>query len=251
MSHTATPPSSPTAALAPPPNLEFSVGPGVSAEDVGDVREGTAIVSRYIASSLGGDRSRPAVARIRVGTGTEEHCCFAGPGGFDIITSQHFWTTPSAPSPETWTVNTERKELAAHEYVHVWQHELGTAGCVRGGPRWLVEGMAEWIAYHSLIDAGLIADGRIDVFIRRQLRSGRYLPLSDLVRAFPFDAEPYAVSYLAVGLLVKKGGPVALRTWCERVGSGEEWTATFQAVFGEPVAHFYARFEAYRADYSR
>jgi len=107
-----------------------------------------------------------------------------------------------------------------------------------------------WIAHHSLIEAGLIADGRIDVFIKRRLRSGRYLRLSQLVRAFPFDAEPYAVSYLAVDRLVASKGPLALRTWCERVGAGEEWTAAFQAVFGESVDDFYRRLEEIRSHYA-
>lgn len=233
-----------------PPNLAFSVGAGVSDADVADVREGTAIVSRFLASRLDGDRTRPATARIRVGTGSEEHCCFADPGGFDIITSQHFWTMPSAPSPETWTVDTERKELAAHEYVHVWQHEVGGAGCVRSA-RWMSEGMAEWIAYHSLMAPGLVTEDRIRVFMERQLRQARYLPLSDLVGSFPFDAEPYAVSYLAVDLLARAKGPLALRDWCQRVGSGQEWTAAFQAVFGEPVGDFYRRLEQFRAEYAR
>ncbi|MGH2379590.1 MAG: hypothetical protein ACRDGT_14125, partial [Candidatus Limnocylindria bacterium] len=234
-----------------PVGLDFQVGPGVSDEDLAAVREGTAIVARYLAATLGGDRTGPAVARIRVGTGTEEHCCFAGPGGFDIITSNHFWTTPSAPSPETWPASTERRELAAHEYVHVWQYEVGGGGCMRGPARWLAEGMAEWVAYHSLIEAGLITETQLETFIGRQLRSGRYVPLWDLLRAWPFDVKPYAVGYLAVDRLVESSGPLALRDWCERVGAGEEWTAAFESAFGEPVEDFYVRFEAYRSNYAR
>ncbi|MGH2379378.1 MAG: hypothetical protein ACRDGT_13020, partial [Candidatus Limnocylindria bacterium] len=54
-------------ALPPPAGLDFQVGPAVSEEDLAAVREGTAVVSRYLAATLGGDRTGPAVARIRVG----------------------------------------------------------------------------------------------------------------------------------------------------------------------------------------
>lgn len=243
--------ASATPPLTPPANLRYSIGPGVSEPDAAALREGVAIVSRYFATRLGGDRSGPAVARVYVGTGREEHCCFAGPGAFDIITSNHFWTTPGAPSHETWPAETERRELAAHEYVHVWQHEVGGGSCMRGPARWLSEGMAEWVAYESLIDAGLITKAQHEIFIERQLRSGRYAPLWDLVRAFPFDVKPYAMGYLAVDRLVQARGPLALRDWCQRVGGGEEWTSAFQAAFGEPIGDFYVRFEVYRSEYVR
>ena len=45
-------------------------------------------------------------------------------------------------------VEHERTELAAHEYVHVWQYDLGGNACMLG-PRWLSEGMAESLAYRS------------------------------------------------------------------------------------------------------
>jgi hypothetical protein len=35
------------------------------------------------------------------------------------------------------------------------------------------------------------------------------------------------------------------------VGSGEEWHQAFAAAFGETTDAFYARFEAFRADYVR
>ena len=57
---------------------------------------------------------------------------------------------PPAAAPDTWTPSTERKELAAHEYIHLWQYELGGSACMLG-PRWISEGMAESLAYRSLV----------------------------------------------------------------------------------------------------
>lgn len=94
--------------------------------------------------------------------------------------------------------------------------------------------MAEWIAYHSLMDAGLATEDRIRVFLERQLRQARYVPLSDLVWAFPFDAEPYAVGYVAVALLVGARDPLTIRTRCGRVGDGEAWPWPSRPCSGNP-----------------
>ncbi|MGH2377882.1 MAG: hypothetical protein ACRDGT_05345 [Candidatus Limnocylindria bacterium] len=234
-----------------PAGLYYDVGPGVSAAAIAEVHQGVAWVSQYLAAALGGDRSRRAVAHISVGSGTEQFCCVANGSGFDIVTSNRAWATPNAPAPDTWTASTERKELAAHEYVHLWQHTVGGSGCMLGPGKWLAEGMAEWVAYRSFIEAGLITQAQIDTFIRRQLRSASYVPLWDLVRAWPADTKPYAVGYLAVDRLVAASGPSALRDWCERVGAGASWTAAFRDAFGETPESFYERYEAYRSDFAR
>ena len=117
------------------------------------------------------------------------------------------------------------------------------------GPRWLSEGMAESLAYRSLVGAGLIPPANMDVFTRRQLRSATYASLQSLESNWVGSANPFAVAYLAVDRLLAAPSPLALRTWCARVGAGEEWHSAFQAAFGESTASFYARFEQYRAAY--
>src|SRR5207253_577892 len=81
----------------------------------------------------------------RISTGSATYCCLAHLDGIDIVTGNSEWVSPRAAAADTWTADTERKELAAHEYVHVWQGELGGTACMLG-PRWLSEGMAEWLA---------------------------------------------------------------------------------------------------------
>jgi hypothetical protein len=242
---------------APPPTpgdprgMYFTVGPGVDARSIADVHEGIDRVSAYLARAVGGDRSRVATTRIRVGDGTERYCCLAQSDGIDIVTSNTEWVSPRAAASDTWTADTERTELAAHEYVHVWQSELGGNACMLG-PRWLSEGMAESLAYRTLVADGLIPQANTDTFTKRQLISATTpQALAQLETQWPDSANPYSVAYLAVDRLLAATGPLPLRAWCSAVGRGVEWHTAFAQAFGEPTDAFYARFEAYRSAYVR
>ena len=242
--------TTPRATPSSPLGFYFSAGAGLSATDINDVHEGVEWASAYLAQRVGGDRTKRASARIAVGDGTARFCCLTSGPSFDIVTSNAAWAAPQAAAPDTWTADDERTELAAHEYVHVWQYDLGGNACMLG-PRWLSEGMAESLAYRSLVAGGRIAAANLDVFTRRQLRAARYVTLRSLETQWPSDANPFAVGYLAVDRLLASPDPLALRTFCTRVGSGETWTSAFAGAFGTDIDAFYARFEAYRLDYSR
>jgi len=237
---------------ADPANLTFEIASdGVSAPDINAVHQGVEHAGAYLAANVGGDRRRAQTVNVRVGSPTERYCCLTSGPSFDIVTINTAWASPSAAAPDTWTADTERRELAAHEYVHLWQYDTGGPACMINGPRWLSEGMAESLAYRSLVTAGLIPQANMDVFTRRQLRNATYASLQSLESNWVGSANPFAVAYLAVDRLLAAPSPLALRTWCARVGAGEEWHNAFQAAFGESTASFYARFEQYRADYMR
>jgi hypothetical protein len=119
------------------------------------------------------------------------------------------------------------------------------------GPRWISEGMAESLAYRSLVAAGRIPAANLDVFTKRQLRNARFVTLRSLETQWPSDANPYAVGYLAVDRLLASPDPLGLRRFCSRVGAGEAWTSAFAAAFGVDVETFYTRFEGYRLEYIR
>jgi len=243
--------SAPVATPADPRGMYFAVGAGVDARSIADMHEGIDRESAYLARAAGGDRSRTATTRIRVGDGTDQFCCLANLDGIDIVTSNVAWATPQAAAPDTWAVDTERKELAAHEYVHVWQGELGGNACMLG-PRWLSEGMAESLAYRALVADGLIPQANMDTFTKRQLITATTHPaLAQLETQWPGNANPYSVAYLAVDRLLAASGPLPLRAWCEAVGRGVEWHAAFAQAFGEPTDAFYARFESYKSAYLR
>ena len=118
--------------------------------------------------------------------------------------------------------------------------------------RWIAEGMAESFAYRSLIADGVIPAANLDTFTRRQLRiASNHVTLQSLESTFPVNANPFAVSYLAVDRLLAQKGLATIRDWCTRVGTGQEWHQAFAAAFGETTDAFYSRFEAFRADYAR
>ena len=237
---------------ADPANLAFEIAnDGVSAPDILAVHQGVQQAGAYLAASVGGDRRRAQTVNVRVGSTTERYCCLTSGPSFDIVTINTAWASPAAAAPDTWTADTERRELAAHEYVHLWQFDTGGLACMINGPRWLSEGIAESFAYRSLVTAGLIPQANMDVFTRRQLRNATSASLQSLESNWVGSANPFAVAYLAVDRLLAVPSPLALRTWCARVGAGEEWHSAFQAAFGESTASFYARFEQYRADYMR
>ncbi len=232
-----------------PSGLVFAIGDGVGASDIAEVHEGVAHASAYLGATVG-DRANLVTVSIRVGDGTERFCCITAGPSFDIVTSNSAWSSPQAAAPDTWTASTERNELAAHEYVHLWQYELGGSACMLA-PRWLSEGMAESLAYRSLVDAGLIPAANLDVFTKRQLRNARYMTLRSLETSWPADANPFAVGYLAVDRMLARNGPLPLRDFCTRVGRGESWPAAFTSAFGQTPDAFYASFEVFRSDYVR
>jgi len=231
--------------------IVFAIGAGVDAQTDADVHEGIDRAGAYLARAAGGDRSRAATVRVRVGDGTERYCCLTQLDGIDIITSNAEWVSPLAAGADTWSADAERKELAAHEYVHLWQGELGGTSCMLG-PRWLSEGMAESLAYRALVADGLIGQSNLDTFTRRNLSNASEHPaLQQLETQWPGAANPYSVAYLAVDRLLAANGPLPLRSWCEAVGRGVEWHAAFAQVFGEDTASFYSRFEAFKSAYLR
>jgi hypothetical protein len=231
--------------------MSFAIGAGVTAQSVAVVHEGIARAGAYLGRAAGGDRSGLATARVVVGDGTERYCCVASLDAIDIVTSNSEWVSPRAAAPDTWSADTERKELAAHEYIHVWQGELGGNACMLG-PRWLSEGMAESLAYRAMIADGLIGQSNIDTFTKRNLIGATTRPtLQQLETQWPGSANPFSVGYLAVDRLLAANGPLPLRSWCEAVGRGVEWHAAFASAFGESTEAFYARFESFRSAYLR
>ncbi len=233
-----------------PAGVTYAIGAGVFAGDIAEVHEGVARAGAYLAANLGGDGADRVTVNVRVGDGSERFCCITSGPSFDIVTSNAAWSAPSAAAPDTWTPSTERKELAAHEYVHLWQYAVGGNACMLG-PRWISEGMAESLAYRSLVDVGLIPAANMDVFTKRQLRGARYVTLRSLETAWPSDAKGFAVGYLAVDRMLAANGPLPLRTFCARVGGGEDWRSAFTAAFGQTPDAFYASFEAFRTAYIR
>jgi hypothetical protein len=241
----------PTPTTPDPAGVTFRIDPGTYAKDIALVHQGVQHASAFLETSAGGTRRSPAIVHVYVGDGTQPYCCLTLGDSVEIVTSHRAWATPSAAAPDTWTADTERTELAAHEYIHLWQYAVGGNECMVG-VRWIAEGMAESFAYRSLIRDGLIPAANLDTFTRRQLiTASNHVTLRSLESSFPVNANPFAVSYLAVDRLLAPKGLLAIRDWCTRVGAGQEWHAAFAIAFGETTDAFYSRFEGFRAEYVR
>jgi hypothetical protein len=241
----------PTPTPPDPAGVTFRIDAGVNAKDIALVHQGVQHASAYLDAFAGGTRRKPATVQVMVTDATQPYCCLTAGDSFKIVTSNSAWATPPAAAPDTWTADTERTELAAHEYIHLWQYALGGDRCMVG-VRWIAEGMAESFAYRSLIADGLIPAGNLDTFTKRQLTTAsNHVTLQSLESSFPGNANPFAVSYLAVDRLLGPKGVSTIRDWCARVGGGQEWHQAFAAAFGETTDAFYARFEAFRAEYVR
>ena len=233
-----------------PAGVRFQIDDGVGARDIALVHQGVQHVAAYLDTNAGGARRTASLVHVYVGDGTERYCCLTSGDRYEVVTSNKAWAAPQAAAPDTWAPDTERTELAAHEYVHLWQYALGGRPCMLG-VRWLSEGMAESFAYRSLVADGIIPQANLDTFTKRQLRNATNpVPLRTLETAWPSDANPFAVSYLAVDRLLGSNGP-RIRDFCVRVGRGEEWHTAFASSFGMTTDAFYQSFEQLRADYVR
>ena len=243
--------TTPTPTPPDPVGLRYQIDANVSAPNIALVHQGVQHASGYLDANAGGARRSPALVHVYVGDGTQRYCCLTIGDSFEIVTSNAAWAMPPAAATDTWTADTERSELAAHEYVHLWQYAIGGSQCMVG-VRWLSEGMAESFAYRALVADGLIPQANMDTFTRRQLTTAtQQATLQSLESSWPAAANPFAVSYLAVDRMLAPKGLLAIRDWCARVGSGQEWHQAFAAAFGETTDAFYSRFEAFRSAYIR
>lgn len=241
----------PTPTPPDPAAVTFRIDTGVNAKDIALVHQGVQHASAYLDGAAGGTRRAAATVHVYVGDGTQRYCCLTFGNSFEIVTSNLAWSSPPAAAPDTWTADTERTELAGHEFIHLWQYGIGGDPCMVG-VRWISEGMAESFAYRSLVADGVIPQANLDTFTKRQLiNAPNKATLASLEANWPADANPFAVSYLAVDRLLATKGLPAIRDWCGRVGAGQDWRQAFAASFGETTSSFYARFEAFRSEYVR
>ncbi len=135
--------------------------------------------------------------------------------------------------------------IAAHEYAHVVQADLGCLPEGSQAPRWLVEGMATEIGWRAMIGAGRATWSQMRESIPD---GGAFDPnLSQLQRYETVggrDAE-YALWHAATEAL--PGSPVRpLLRWCRLTGTGVPWQVAFRRAFGLTTTSFYERFERAR-----
>jgi hypothetical protein len=243
--------------------VELRVQDGVKPRELRAVSDGVRLVDRFMKKKLRRTVRRPVEARIARKNGchpfessSEGSIGEADDGFFCVATNNLHWQ---------WLIDKDLPAaiaISAHEYVHVLQADLGCLATRDNQSfRWLIEGMADEIAWRALISADRVTDAhvlraiRYDAFSVHGVSDRGLDPLSAYERADGADRE-YALWHVAVrrllGVAVNAGAApaarpeIALRRFCERVGRGLDWRRAFAHSFGKPVDEFYDEFEAFR-----
>jgi hypothetical protein len=242
--------------------VKLRVQDGVQRRDLSAVTQGLRLVDRYMRTELRRTVRHSVQARVAHRNGchpfessSSDSIGEADQGFLCVATRNLHWQ---------WVVRKDRPAaiaVSAHEYVHVLQSELGCLDHNAPRFRWLVEGMAEEVAWRALISGGRVSNAHVERTMRTDALPPRGLigrglyPLAAYERADGADRE-YALWHLAVRRLLRSAADaravprahpeVGLRRFCERVGAGIEWQRAFERSFGMPVGRFYYEFEAFR-----
>ena len=140
------------------------------------------------------------------------------------------------------------KKISAHEILHTLQS--GLAGVHAGsddvsvpktGPRWLTEGIAEFLAYQALSAADILSydTKRNSTFVKQ----GEYVdkPLSEMETLASRRAargSTYTYFLLAAELLASRTGQSSLIHYYTLPQPGTTWQQAFQTTFGMTVEEF-------------
>ena len=189
--------------------------------------------------------------------------------GSPIEFSRQVWTRSTAvgmsgalivnAASSSWAPasDTQRSKIIAHEIYHVVQNawiggdligRVGDDAVPRGGPRWLIEGSAEFIAYRAVAAAALVdfAAARAEQIRRSRDTSAPLRDLELLAGMNQAGQAAYPLSFIAVEFLIRERSPTALANFWRSIVSGKTWEQAFEAEFGRSIDAFYVEFESYR-----
>lgn len=234
----ASPTPAPTATPTPEPHVRYNVDPKAPVREGSLVELGINMAEAYAEDALGGAVHRQILVIV-----TTEALCIHGAVtiGYEICINV---------GNKSWQALTDdwfKVKVAAHEYFHVWQHELR---CYRE-PKWLFEGAPEYLAYRAIIANGLVDPVAASVAQQMVLRESPALPPLDAFEvsyAAPAEAH-YALWYFAVERLLEGREPGLLDDFCRKARDEDDWRVAFADVFGETPGTFYEAFAAWRADF--
>ena len=152
-------------------------------------------------------------------------------------------------------------KITVHELINAYQYGLsklpvsgGASDEVpKGGPRWLTEGVAEYLANRAVSAGGVLdyAAERNSIHPRGWVERVKLIdkPLSEMETQIGFSGvgnSKYKYALLAAELLAFRAGEAELVYYYTLTQPGTNWQETFQAAFGMTVAEFYDLFEEHR-----
>ncbi|RYE08027.1 MAG: hypothetical protein EOP22_15280 [Hyphomicrobiales bacterium] len=236
-------------------DFRYDIAANVPADEVDVIKRTTAMAETYLMANFGSGipeakRKRITIKIVATGKGNQEHgggggvaTAFAGTKQrpfFDVAHVQ--WNQNS--QGRGWTNEADSMKTVAHEYAHIWQGELGAiSGSRQPLPGWVNEGIAEYLGYRVIVDAGLMNWENVRPFVLNGAMQDQLGTPLDKITAWPGHA-----GFLAIDWLVESSpnGLPALRQLGEAVGEGRSTKAAFYDAFGLELDDFYAQFEAWR-----
>ncbi len=222
--------------------IQFYVSSSIDADDAMYIREGIRLGQDYVTEEIGAE----------VETQTIVNAVPAAPrGNVDLIglSTSHALVLYTESDGWLQAAPFDRVHVVIHEYMHVVQQEL--AGERSDIPLWIEEGVAEYVGFQAVIDAGLVSAEDVETYNAAQVTFGPVLPpLADVERPRDFQSQPanvYGLSYIAIKQLVGDR-PSSINRYYERLAAGVNWRAAFQSAFRINPSDFYQEFEASRGN---
>jgi hypothetical protein len=246
--------------------LKFDVAADVPSADLDSIKEGIAEAQSFLTSRLGGDiavnqQLGITVKVVATGLGNQEPggggaCCTgldeSGARPFFDVRNPGWNITARANGP--WTITAEHEKTAAHEYTHGWAWSLGGI-TLHSKPLgdWLNEGIAEYVAYATLVSVGKMRASDADAF---ELSSAIYSGEASKCLAALENSNmsgtglwPGHIGQVAVKALVNRSpnGVLSIRIVNENIGRRMTFEQAFENAFGIGKQDFYSSFPDYVA----
>jgi hypothetical protein len=236
----------------------YDTAENVPAKEVTLIQAGLDLAERYFAKTFEGgipvDKKPGITVKIvATGKGNQEE---GGGGGvatamdkrgirpfFDVANVQ--WNQNS--EWRGWTTETDSMKTVIHEYTHGWQASLGALTMYEQPlGNWINEGMAEYVAYAALVDAGRLDWAHVDPFMLNSARQDQLGGPLDVVQK---KVWPGHVGFLGISWLVSEApdGIGSLKTLVSLAGSGKSLKAAFRAAFNVELTEFYEKMEIWRS----
>jgi hypothetical protein len=225
--------------------IRFYIGPSIGAEDAMYIREGIRLAQDFVDERLGAELSKQTIV----------NAVPAAPraGGQEVgMSTSHAVVLYTGADGWLGLAPFDRVHVVVHEYTHVVQAEL-TNDRRFASPLWIDEGVAEYVGYQAVIEAGLVGAEDVAAYQTAVVLAGPSLPpLGELESVAAYQSQPanvYGLAYLAVKRLVGDRDLESIRRYYEKVGAGASWRAAFQSAFRVNPREFYDAFEAARVGF--
>jgi len=243
------------AAYGPAGDFRYLIEGPVPENELDLIKTGIQRAEAYLAANLGGGipedvRKSITVKIVATGRGNEE------PGGGKAAATAFAEATPrpffDVRHPQWnqdtrgrgWTVRSDSMKTVAHEYAHIWHGHLGAiSGVYQPLPGWINEGLAEYLGYRVMADAGDIDWDKARPFVLNGALQDQLKGPLDEVNVWPGH-----VGFVAIDWLVDSSpnGLMSLRILGEEIGRGTSVEVSFRKAFGLELSDFYEQFEAWR-----